>query len=213
MLPLKWRPFWWDRTARGLSRFRLGCDSLLRQRIWANIWIMVCRPFYVRLSHLICPMLFPSSFGYQFNPAGTETKYSRSKLWLLMPWLLTSSSHHQSEHCRCRINEYRQVFDIRRTIIPLNCWSLRCSWSIACRRCSNYIFILHLTLGFSILRKDNCKPRRKTFKFWNLVRLIFTVLVVQTEGVQPPASSQRREMKKRNANIFSFFIKHKGLKF
>ena len=23
----------------------------------------------------------------------------------------------------------------------LNCWSLRCSWSIACRRCSNYIFI------------------------------------------------------------------------
>ena len=25
------------------------------------------------------------------------------------------------------------------------CWSLRCSWSIACRRCSNYIFILGLT--------------------------------------------------------------------
>ena len=36
----------------------------------------------------------------------------------------------------------------------VNCWSLRCSWSIACRRCSNYIFILHLTLGFKILRRQ-----------------------------------------------------------
>ena len=36
--------------------------------------------------------------------------------------------------------------------------------------------ILHLTLGFNILRKDNCKPRRETFKFWNLVRLILEIL-------------------------------------
>ena len=28
-----------------------------------------------------------------------------------------------------------------------NCWSLRWSWSIPCRRCSNYIFILDLTPG------------------------------------------------------------------
>ena len=47
----------------------------------------------------------------------------------------------------------------------LNCWSLRCSWSIACRRCSNYIFILHLTPGFNILRKGNCKSRQETFQF------------------------------------------------
>ena len=46
-----------------------------------------------------------------------------------------------------------------------NCWSLKCSWSLTCRRCSNYIFILHLTLGLNTLRKDNCKPRWKTFKF------------------------------------------------
>ena len=52
----------------------------------------------------------------------------------------------------------------------LNCWLLRCSWNIACRRCSNYIFILHLTPGFTILRKDNCMSRRGTFKFWYLVR-------------------------------------------
>ena len=47
----------------------------------------------------------------------------------------------------------------------LNCWSLRCSWSIAYLRCSNYSFILHLTLGFNILRKDNCKQRREIFCF------------------------------------------------
>ena len=58
----------------------------------------------------------------------------------------------------------------------LNCCSLRCSWSISCRRCSNYIFILHLTLGLNMLGKDNCKPRRETFRFWDLVRVILEIL-------------------------------------
>ena len=58
----------------------------------------------------------------------------------------------------------------------LNCWSLRCSWSIACRRCSNYIFILHWTLSFNLLDKDNCKPRWETLKVWNLARLIWETL-------------------------------------
>ena len=40
------------------------------------------------------------------------------------------------------------------------CWSLRCSWSIACQRCSTYISILELTLGFNGLGRDNCKTRR-----------------------------------------------------
>ena len=44
-------------------------------------------------------------------------------------------------------------------------WSLRCSWSIACRRCSNYIFILDLTPGFSIKHKDNLKMKLETFKY------------------------------------------------
>ena len=60
--------------------------------------------------------------------------------------------------------------------MQLNYWSLRCSWSIACGHCSNYIFILHLTLGFNILHKKNCKPRRETFKFCDLVRLILDIL-------------------------------------
>ena len=55
-------------------------------------------------------------------------------------------------------------------------WSFRCSWSIACRRCTNYILIIHLTPGFNILHKDNCKPRQEIFEFWDLVRLILEIL-------------------------------------
>ena len=60
-----------------------------------------------------------------------------------------------------RTHGYRQWHHSRQ----YSFWSLRCSWSIACRRCSNYIFILDLTPGFDILRKDNCKPWWETFRF------------------------------------------------
>ena len=58
----------------------------------------------------------------------------------------------------------------------LDCWSLRCSWSIACRRCSNYIFILNLTPGFNRLGKDKYKMRREAFEFWELLCLILETL-------------------------------------
>ena len=45
-----------------------------------------------------------------------------------------------------------------------SCWSARCSWSITCRRCSNYIFILDITPGFNGLGKDNYKTKRESFK-------------------------------------------------
>ena len=44
--------------------------------------------------------------------------------------------------------------------------------SIACRRCSKYIFILNLTPGFNGLSDDNCKRIQETFKFWDLVELM-----------------------------------------
>ena len=56
-----------------------------------------------------------------------------------------------------------------------NSWSLRCSWRIPCRRCSNYIFIIDLKHGSNGLDKDDCKSRREKFKFWDLVRLILEV--------------------------------------
>ena len=58
----------------------------------------------------------------------------------------------------------------------LNCWSIRCSWSIACRRCSIYIVILFLTPGFNRMGKDKCKTRWESFKFWDLVHLILEIL-------------------------------------
>ena len=71
--------------------------------------------------------------------------------------------------------KYRQVSNIRRNLVG-NKIVDRCSWSIACRRCSNYIFILDLTPSFNGLGKDNYKMRRETCKFWELVRLILETL-------------------------------------
>ena len=48
---------------------------------------------------------------------------------------------------------------------------LRCSWSIACRRCSNYIFILDLIPGFNRLSNNSCMTRQETFKLMDLTRL------------------------------------------
>ena len=42
-------------------------------------------------------------------------------------------------------------------------------------RFSNYIFILDLAPGFIELGKDNCKTRRETFKFCDLVSLTLKV--------------------------------------
>ena len=65
-----------------------------------------------------------------------------------------------------------------------NCWSLRCSWSIACRRSSTFIFIRDLTPGFNGLGSDIYKTRRKTFKFGDLLRLILKVWwYMYTNGV------------------------------
>ena len=48
-----------------------------------------------------------------------------------------------------------------------NCRSLRWSWSIACRRCSDYIFMIDLKPGFDWLGKDNGNMRRESFQFWD----------------------------------------------
>ena len=72
---------------------------------------------------------------------------------------------------------YRQVSNISRTLVGNKIVDqLRCSWSIACRRCSSYIFILDLTPGFIRVGKDNWKARRETFKFGDLVRLVLEIL-------------------------------------
>ena len=48
-----------------------------------------------------------------------------------------------------------------------NCWSLRYSWSIACRRCSSYIFILDWTPGFNGWAKTAARRYDKHLSVWN----------------------------------------------
>ena len=40
---------------------------------------------------------------------------------------------------------------------------------LVCPRCSNCIFILDLVPGLNGLGKDNCKSRRESFKFCDLI--------------------------------------------
>ena len=71
---------------------------------------------------------------------------------------------------------YRQTFNIWHLSRQSNSWSLRCSWSIAGRRCSNYIFVLDLTPSFNGLGNDNRETRRKSSKFLDLLRRILNTL-------------------------------------
>ena len=72
--------------------------------------------------------------------------------------------------------KYSQTSNISCTLVGNKIsWSLRWSWSIACRRSSNYIFILDLTPGCNGLGKGSCKIRRETLKFVDLVRHILEV--------------------------------------
>ena len=61
------------------------------------------------------------------------------------------------------------------------CWSIRWSWSIACRRCSNYIFILDLTSGFNVLGKDNCNGASYIID----LTVIQWGLAMHIDGIQP----------------------------
>ena len=119
------------------------------------------------LSDVIKPLPQPVLIYRQRNPLAISWTHFHSRSFNEM-----IVSNHNPKSLPERLM-YRQVSNIIR---QLNCWSLRCSWSIACRRCSNYIFIINLTPGFNGLGKDNYKMRWEAFKFWDLVRLILETL-------------------------------------
>ena len=77
------------------------------------------------------------------------------------------------------IMDYRQIFDIRRILVGNKI--VHHSDAVGASPVSNYIFILDLTHD---LHKDNCKTRRETIKFWDLVRLILEVCRYSYWGVQ-----------------------------
>ena len=79
-----------------------------------------------------------------------------------------------------------------RLIGQYDCWSLRCSWNIACRRCSSYIFILDLAPGFNGLGKDNCKTKRLSFNYCDMVRIIFEILPNKNSDIITPKQNTAR---------------------
>ena len=70
--------------------------------------------------------------------------------------------------------QYRQTSNVNRTLVGIFYHSdvFGSSHVGVAPTC---IFILGLTLGFNGLGKDNGNTRRKTFKFWDLVRLILEI--------------------------------------
>ena len=74
--------------------------------------------------------------------------------------------------CKLLSNLWYKVHLIRQK----NCSSFTCNWSMACRCCSNYIFILILTPGFNGLGKDKCKIRWDSLKYWDLVQFMLDIL-------------------------------------
>ena len=92
--------------------------------------------------------------------------------YLNQRWLIISDVLWHSPEDDLIGNTYRQTSNISRTLVGnTNCWSLRCSWGIACRCYSNRNFILDLTPGFNIMHQDNCKTRREKLSFgvWRLM--------------------------------------------
>ena len=69
---------------------------------------------------------------------------------------------------RYRLNKLSQTSDITRTLVVNRIVD-------HCRGFSNHIFILDLTPGFNVLGKTNCKMRRQTFDFSDVLHLILEV--------------------------------------
>ena len=59
------------------------------------------------------------------------------------------------------------------------------SWSIACRCCSNYIFIFDFTPGFNKYGKDNCTTKWESFTFCDLARLYYGICYLQNVHITP----------------------------
>ena len=80
-----------------------------------------------------------------------------------------------------RIDNYRKTSNIRSTLVGnkivdysdvVGASPVGAAPTIACRRCSNYIFILDLTSDFKGFGKGCRKTVRESFKCWDLVRRI-----------------------------------------
>ena len=121
---------------------------------------------------------FCPGFSRIFYGPCTPVLTSWVRLMFAGVWsMVIISAHYPRLHIGPRTRFwYRKTSNISRTLVGNKIVDNSCSWSIACRHCSNYIFILNLTPGFNGLSEDNCKRIQETFKLLELVRLILGVL-------------------------------------
>ena len=63
---------------------------------------------------------------------------------------------HGIQHCIMNLREFCVPSNLKHKHLSGQ-WPLRCIWSIACWRCSNYIFILEFTPGFIGLGRGICQ--------------------------------------------------------
>ena len=155
---------------------KCDCDCLP-----ISVRVLVCHQMWLWSPSNVCPCscMSPIKCDCDHHPMSVRiVVFHRKWLWLpsnvcpcwsISPKVTMATLKYLSGflYVTKRDCDYRQ----------LNCRSLRCSWSIACRRCSNYIFILDLTSGFKGLGKGDFKTRWESFKFWDLVRLILETLL------------------------------------
>ena len=91
------------------------------------------------------------------------------------------------------IGDYRRTSNIRRTPVGNNIVDHQLL--IACRRCSNSIFIIDLIPGFNGLDEGNWKMRRGTLKVWDLVRYIRDLNVSQILCINSEISNLLQDSK------------------
>ena len=132
--------------------------------IWA--WIMLGKlgQYYICwcLSSLFCQAI--SSHGIVKSIGRSLSFVQKNSIYLcyfsVEEWCKTKKKSififlQTIQHVMGQNESYRQTFNIRRTSVGniiFDHW--RWSWSIACQRCSNYIFILNLTPGFNELQDE-----------------------------------------------------------
>ena len=119
----------------------------------------------ITIHNMIWIWISPKILIYQINLSGMDT--CKINMYTCRMIMYT-----------CKIIMYTckiiQTSNIRRTWIGNEI--VDHSDVVGASHCSNYIFILDLTPGFNGLRKGNCKTRRESFKFWDLVCLILDIL-------------------------------------
>ena len=140
------------------------------ERVWIKIHIAVTSPWPPKAFQI--HRLFFDALRL------TSKKSSKPALLVLCEgnppvtggFISQRASNTENVSISCRHN------DLQETKIPLKqhkshlskqytCWSLRCSWSIDCRRCSNYIFIPTQHLASNDWAKTTVKRDEKHLSF------------------------------------------------